>query len=287
MNEIKIDSYSKINLTLNILSKREDGYHEIETIMQSINLADKVIITKTRDDEGIIIKCNHSQVPVDNQSLAYKSAEKILKKYGIEKGVKIEIDKKIPLASGMAGGSANSATILVGLNKVFDLGLNNKELRGIGEELGMDVPFCIQNGTALAYQRGEKITPLSPIFPPLWIVVINPGIRISTQWAYFNLNLKQAKNKKNHTKNMLKALNKGSPQEIAKNLYNSFEGLVIKTFPEIGDIKDNLINKGALGALMSGSGSTVFGIAQNEKEAISIYKKLKQRYNLIWVVHTI
>jgi len=285
MNEIKIDSYSKINLTLNILARREDGYHEIETIMQSINLADKVIITEEK--EGIKIKCNHPQVPVSNQSLAYRSAEKILKKFGIERGVKIEIDKKIPLASGMAGGSANSATILVGINKLFNLTLSNEDLRKIGEELGMDVPFCIQNGTALAYQRGEKITPLPPINPPLWIVVINPGFKISTQWAYNNLDLEKIKRRKNNTEAMLAALREGEPWEIAKNLFNSFEGLIIKKYPETARVKDRLINEGVLGALISGSGPAVFGIAQNEEEALQIYEKLKPEYKLIWVVHTI
>ncbi len=154
MNRIKINSYSKINLTLHILSKREDGYHEIETIMQSINLADQVIITE--ENKGIKIACNNPQVPIDADSLAYKSAEKIMNRCGVKKGVKIEIDKKIPIASGMAGGSTNSATILVGINKFFNLNLSNEDLRGIGEELGMDVPFFIQNGTALAYKRGEK-----------------------------------------------------------------------------------------------------------------------------------
>ncbi|MCK4240115.1 MAG: 4-(cytidine 5'-diphospho)-2-C-methyl-D-erythritol kinase [Candidatus Atribacteria bacterium] len=285
MNEIKINSYSKINLALNILDKRKDGYHEVETIIQSINLADKVIITEEK--EGIKIKCNHPQVPVDSQSLAYKSAEKMLKKYGIERGVKIEIDKKIPLASGMAGGSANSATILVGINKLFSLNLSNEVLREIGEELGTDVPFCIQNGTALAYQRGEKITLLPPINPPLWIVVINPGFKISTQWAYNNLDLEKVKGRKDNTKAMLTVLKEGKSQEIAKNLFNSFEELVIKKFPEIEKVKDRLINEGALGALMSGSGPTVFGIAQNKKEALQIYEKLILEYKSIWVVHSI
>lgn len=285
MNEIKIDSYSKINLTLNILAKRADGYHEIETIMQSINLADKVIIAEER--EGIKIKCNHPQVPVNNQSLAYRSAEKILKKFGIEKGVKIEINKKIPLASGMAGGSANSATILVGINKLFNLNLSNEDLRKMGEELGMDVPFCIQNGTALAYQRGEKITPLPPINPPLWIVVINPGFKISTQWAYNNLDLEKIKRRKDNTEAMLVALREGKPWEIAKNLFNSFEGLIIKKYSETARVKDRLINEGALGALISGSGPAVFGIAKNEEEALKIYEKLKPEYKLIWVAHTI
>jgi 4-diphosphocytidyl-2-C-methyl-D-erythritol kinase len=185
MNKIEIDSYSKINLTLNILGKRRDGYHNIETIMQSINLADRIFIKEEKEE--IKIKCSHPLVPVDTRSLTYRSAEKILSRYRIKKGVKIEIDKKIPLASGMAGGSANSASILVGINKLFALNLSNKVLREMGEELGMDVPFCIQNGTALAYHKGEKVTPLPPINPPLWTIIINPGFEIPTKWAYNNI----------------------------------------------------------------------------------------------------
>jgi len=282
MKEIEIDSYSKINLTLNILAKRQDGYHNIETIMQSINLADRVFIKEEK--EGIKIKCNHPQVPIDDQSLAYRSAEKILNRCRVTKGVKIEIDKKIPLASGMAGGSANSASILVGINKLFTLNLSNEDLRGMGEELGMDVPFCIQNGTALAYHRGEKVTSLSPVNPPLWIIIINPGFEIPTKWAYNNLDLNLIKREKNNTKAMLEALKGGGARGIAKNLFNSFEELIIEKYPEIGKIKDRLIEEGAL---MSGSGSTVFGIAQNEEQALKIYKNLKSEYKSIWIVHSI
>lgn len=285
MNEIEIDSYSKINLTLNILAKRQDGYHDIETIMQSINLADRIFIKEEK--EGIKIKCSHPLVPVDSQSLTYRSAEKILQRYRITRGVKIEIDKKIPLAGGMAGGSANSASILVGINKLFALNLSNKDLREIGEELGMDVPFCILNGTALAYHKGEKVTPLSPINPPLWIIIINPGFEIPTKWAYNNLNLEWLKKEKNNTKGMLNALKEGKLPGIAKNLFNSFEGLIIKKYPEIGKIKDRLIEEGALGALMSGSGPTVFGIAQNKEQALKIYEKLKSEYKSIWAVQTV
>jgi 4-diphosphocytidyl-2-C-methyl-D-erythritol kinase len=285
MKEVEIDSYSKINLTLNILAKRQDGYHNIETIMQSINLADRVFIKEEK--EGIKIKCNHPQVPIDDQSLAYRSAEKILNRCRVTKGVKIEIDKKIPLASGMAGGSANSASILVGINKLFTLNLSNEDLRGMGEELGMDVPFCIQNGTALAYHRGEKVTSLSPVNPPLWIIIINPGFEIPTKWAYNNLDLNLIKREKNNTKAMLEALKGGGARGIAKNLFNSFEELIIEKYPEIGKIKDRLIEEGALGALMSGSGSTVFGIAQNEEQALKIYKNLKSEYKSIWIVHSI
>jgi len=285
MNKIEIDSYSKINLTLHVLGKRQDGYHDLETIMQSVNLADRIFIKKEK--EGIKIKCSHPLVPVDSQSLTYRTAEKILNRYKITKGVKIEIDKKIPLASGMAGGSANSASILVGINKLFALNLNNKDLRRIGEELGMDVPFCIQNGTALAYHKGEKVTPLPLVDPPLWLIIINPGFEIPTRWAYNNLDLDQIKKEKNSTEAMLKALKKRELQGIAKNLFNSFERLIIKKYPEIGKIKDRLIEEGILGALMSGSGPTVFGIAQNEEQAFKIYEKLKSEYKLIWVVQTV
>lgn len=285
MRKIEIDSFSKINLTLSILGKRQDGYHNIETIMQSINLADRIFIKEEK--EGIKIKCNHPLVPTDTQSLTYRSAEKILNRYRVAKGVKIEIDKKIPLASGMAGGSANSASILVGINKLFTLNLSNKDLREVGEELGMDVPFCIQNGTALAYHRGEKVTPLLPINPPLWIIIINPGFEIHTKWAYNNIDLDRIKGERNNTKAMLKALKMGGLEEIAQNLFNSFEELIIKKYPGIGKIKDRLIEEGALGALMSGSGPTVFGIAQNKERALKIYEKIKSEYKSIWVVHTV
>ena len=285
MKEIEIDSYSKINLTLNILGKRQDGYHNIETIMQSVNLADRIFIKEEK--EGIEIKCSHPLIPVDTQSLTYRTAEKILNRYRVTKGVKIEIDKKIPLSSGMAGGSANSASILVGINKLFALNLSNKDLREIGEELGMDVPFCIQNGTALAYHKGEKVTSLFPINPPLWVIIINPGFEIPTKWAYNNIDLDRIKKEKNNTEDMLKALKDRELPGIAKNLFNSFEELAIKKYPEIGKIKDRLIEEGAMGALMSGSGPTVFGIAQNKEQALRIYEKLKSEYKLIWAVQTI
>ena len=176
---------------------------------------------------------------------------------------------------------------MVGINKLFALNLSNKVLREIGEELGMDVPFCIQNGTALAYHKGEKVTPLPPINPPLWTIIINPGFEIPTKWAYNNLDLGLIKREKNNTIAMLKALKKGGLEGIAKNLFNSFEELIIKKYPEIGKIKDRLMEEGALGALMSGSGPTVFGIAQNKEQVLKIYEKLKSEYKSIWVVQTV
>ncbi|MEA1940544.1 MAG: 4-(cytidine 5'-diphospho)-2-C-methyl-D-erythritol kinase, partial [Candidatus Caldatribacteriota bacterium] len=285
MKEIKINSYSKINLILQVLDKREDGYHNIESIMQSVNLADEVIIRERK--EGIRIDCDHHNVPTNLESLAYRTAKDILDKCGTKKGINIKINKNIPLGSGMAGGSTNSAAILAGINKIYNFGLDDEGLRKMGSKLGMDIPFFIQNGTALAYHKGEKVTHFSSIEPPLWLVIINPEFEISTKWAYQNLDLKKDEYNRNNTTDMISSLKTGRPEDIAKYLYNSFEKSIIKNYPEIGKIKERLIREGALGALMSGSGPTVFGIAKNQKEAFKIYKKVKPEYKLAWVVHTI
>lgn len=285
MNNIEIKSYAKINLILNVLSKREDGYHNIESIMQSISLADKVTISERMN--GIKIDCDHHQVPTDLNSLAYRTAGKILDKCKLKKGIDIKINKNIPLGSGLAGGSTNSATILMGINKVYHLGLTNDKLREIGGELGMDIPFFIQNGTALAYHKGEKVTHFASVQPPLWLVVLNPGFEVSTQWAYQNLKFEKGSVQADRIDKMILALKTGKPEEIAANLYNSFEKMMIRKFPEIGKIKETLIKEGALGVLMSGSGPTIFGIAKNKDAALKIYSNIKSRYNLIWVVHTV
>lgn len=282
--KIVLNSYAKINLILNVLCRREDGYHEVESIMQSINLADRIILSESED---IHIECNHPQIPTDTNSLIYSTAQKILQKYHLKKGVRIEIEKRIPLASGLAGGSANAATILKGINDLYDLGLSFMDLKILGEKLGMDVPFCLQNGTALAYHRGEKIIPLAPIIPPLWLILINPGLEISTQWAYYHLSLEKGFVKKGNIKAMLLAIKKGKPEEISRNLFNSFEELILKTYPQVKMIKKRLKDSGALGVLMSGSGPTIFGVMSNQKEAQKVYEKLKPEYPLSWVVQTI
>ena len=256
MNKIEIKSYAKVNLILNVLSKREDGYHNIENIMQSISLADKVTISERMN--GIYIDCDHHHVPTSFESLAYRTAEKIINECHLKKGINIKINKNIPLAGGLAGGSTNSATILTGINKIYNLNLTNDRLREIGGELGMDIPFFVQSGTALAYHRGERVVHFKSIEPPLWLVILNPGFEISTRWAYQNLSFEKSNVKKDRINKMIMALKTGKPEEIAKNIYNSFEKLVIGKFPVIGDIKETLVKEGALGTLMSGSGPTIW-----------------------------
>lgn len=285
MKKIEFRSYAKVNLILNVLSKCEDGYHNIESIMQSISLSDKVTISERKS--GINISCNHDLVPTDFESLAYRAAEKILIECDGDQGVNIKIDKEIPLASGLAGGSTNAASILTGINKLYNLGINSGKLREIGGELGMDIPFFIQNGTALAYHKGEKIAHFESINPPLWLVIVNPGFEVSTHWAYQNLDVKKNNLKKDRINKMILALKNGNPELIAENLYNSFEELMNEKFPETEDLKNDLIKAGALGALMSGSGPTIFGIAKNKNDAFNIVERMKFSSKFIRIVHTI
>jgi len=285
VKKIEFRSYAKVNLILNVLSKCEDGYHNIESIMQSISLSDKVTISERKS--GINISCNHDLVPTDFESLAYRAAEKILIECDGDQGVNIKIDKEIPLASGLAGGSTNAASILTGINKLYNLGINSGKLREIGGELGMDIPFFIQNGTALAYHKGEKIAHFESINPPLWLVIVNPGFEVSTHWAYQNLDVKKNNLKKDRINKMILALKNGNPELIAENLYNSFEELMNEKFPETEDLKNDLIKAGALGALMSGSGPTIFGIAKNKNDAFNIVERMKFSSKFIRIVHTI
>lgn len=284
MDEVKIESYAKINLVLNILSRREDGYHDIESIMQTISLSDKVTLKEKL--KGINIICDHAQVPVNEGGLAYRTAEKILSECKIGKGIQIKINKKIPLASGLAGGSSNSAAILKGINSIYHLGLTDDKLKKIGEELGMDIPFFIRGGTALAYDRGEKVHHYN-VKSPLWLIVINPGFEVSTLWAYRNLDIQKDRLPREYIDRMTTALKSGNPGEISRNLHNSFERTVIKKFPEVGYIKERLIKEGVMGASMSGSGPTVFGIAKNKDSALKIYNRMRCEYRLIWLVHTV
>lgn len=187
MNEIALESYAKINLALDILYKRDDGYHEINTIMQQIDLKDRVVIRNK--DSGIDIQCNNKDVPIDRNNLVYKAWEKIREKTGINRGVGIIIDKKIPIAAGLAGGSSNGGAVLKGLNLLWDLNLSDEELMEIGKKIGADVPFCIMGGTAWARGIGEKLTKLKG-FSGYNILLANVGIPVSTEWVYKNMDLK-------------------------------------------------------------------------------------------------
>ncbi len=283
MHEIILEAFGKINLSLDVLHRRPDGYHELNTIMQQIDLKDTIILKEL--EKGIKIECNHEGVPLDNSNLVYKAWEKIVEKTGINKGVHIIIDKKIPVASGLAGGSANGAAVLKGLNTLWNLNLSYEELKDIGLEIGADVPFCIMGGTAHAKGIGEKLTKLRS-FSNKMVLLANVGIPISTAYVYENLNLKDINSRIDIDK-MLEYIEDDNLPKLAENMANVMEQVVIKEYPIIDEIKKDMIRYGALGSMMSGSGPTVFGLFDDEEKLYRCKNELEKRIKNVFIAKTV
>lgn len=256
MKNIEIESYGKINLALDVLYKRDDNYHEINTIMQQISLKDIVKIENI-SKKDIIIECNKSDLPLDSSNLVYKAWQKIKEKTGIEKGVKINIHKEIPIAAGLAGGSSNAAATLIGLNKLWNLDLSDEELQEIGVSIGADVPYCLVGGTSHARGIGEILTKIIR-FEGKHLLLFNPGIQISTAYVYGKL--RPERSNRIDIEKIISFIEKDDLMGVATNMKNIMEDVVIEQYPIIGEIKKYMLECGALGSLMSGSGSTVFGL---------------------------
>lgn len=285
MRQLRIKAYAKINLFLDVLYKRPDGYHEIETVLQSIGLSDDIILRKLSTD--IKIKCEHPQVPLDESNLAYRAAKLILEASSLSEGVEITMKKRIPISAGLGGGSADAAGVLVGLNQLFELGYEREELMQFGVKLGADVPFCILGGTALGRGIGEVLTPLPPI-DRIWLVLVNPGFMVSTASVYQNLhartfNFELANSKSENLgltkcpKNvniLIQQIQTSNLRKIGNEMFNALEAVVANRYPVIWKLKNQLKKFGALGALMSGSGPTVFALMPDEFHAKSAAVKL-------------
>lgn len=259
MNEITIDCPAKINLSLDILGKREDGYHEISTIMQTISLYDKVKIKKSNDFR---ITVKGANLPLDDNNIALKIAKVMMKKYNIQGGVEINIEKNIPVAAGLAGGSSDAAGVILGINKIYDLNLSDNELMDIGALVGSDVSYLIKRGTALCTGRGEKVETLKSLTGHK-VLIAKPNISVSTKWVYDNLNLKAIENKPN-TKLLVSFIENNDIDSISKNLLNVLETVTITKYKVIDEIKNFMKNNGSIGSIMSGSGPTVFGIFKDD-----------------------
>ena len=268
MDRIELSSHAKINLRLDILCKRADGYHDIRTLLQRISLKDEVHVSIVKS--GIEVTCDNPQVPLNEDNLAYRAAKAILNRYKVKDGVSIVIKKHIPIAAGLGGGSSNAASTLMGINQLFALGIAKQELMKIGSTIGADVPFFIFGKTAQATGIGDRLEAID-MTPKLWLLLITPDIPISTSWAYRSLKMGLTNKCINIT--ISNCINHIS--EIITILSNDLEKVVIPRYPIIQKIKDELINKGARGSLMSGSGSTVFGIFKSEDEAKEAYTQLK------------
>lgn len=272
MEEIRLKARAKINLGLDVVRKREDGYHEVRMIMQTINLYDKITLRR-QDRPGIRVTTNLNYLPVNEDNLVYKAAKLLMDEFHVEQGLKIDLNKFVPVAAGMAGGSSDAAAVLVGTNRMFRLGLTKKQLMERAVKIGADVPYCVMRGTALAEGIGEKLTPLPPM-PPCHILIAKPKVHVSTKFVYGNLRANELKEHPD-IDGQLDALEKGNLKELAARMGNVLETVTIPEYPVINQIKQIMLEGGALNAMMSGSGPTVFGLFDDEEAARRTYQILQ------------
>lgn len=280
--DFSINAYAKINLTLDVLHKRADGYHEVEMVMQSVALADTLTFEPANEFRLV---CNNPRLPVDEHNLVTRTAFYLKERYNVTKGAKISLQKNIPLAAGLAGGSSDAAATLHGLNLLWDLRLSTAELIHIGKELGSDIPFCLLGGTALAMGRGEQLT-LLPKLPKLWLVLVKPDLDVSTKDIYAHWESWGA-NQINKSSQMVQAIKESRREGVLEHLSNHLECVTSKLYPQVMDIKQKLVANGALKAVMSGSGPTVYGVMKSESEASRLKKFLSQYYEYVYVTYTL
>ena len=266
-------AYAKINLGLDVVGCLENGYHEVRMIMQTVRICD--VLTLKKAEAGITVTTDHGELPTDENNLIYKAAKLMSDKYDIKEGVQIHLEKHIPIAAGMAGGSTDAAATFLGMNELFACGADEEALRELGVKVGADVPYCIMGGTALAEGIGEKLTRL-PSPPQCFLLVAKPDINVSTKYVYEHLDA-EGVIKHPDIDGMIQAITNQDLQGIVDRLENVLENVTVKKYPVIQKIKDIMIQMGAEGSLMSGSGPTVFGIYTKEEKAKAAYRELEVR----------
>lgn len=278
MNKITIKARAKINLTLDILRKRPDGFHEVEMVMQTLELHDNVTLEEKSD--GIEVVTDHPLLTAGESNIAYKAADLLIRQFKLNKGVKIKIDKQIPVAAGLAGGSADAAAVLTGLNRLWNLGLSFDELAQLGSQIGSDVPFCIKGGTAVAKGRGEIITPL-PAAPEIWMVLAKPPIEVSTAEVYKHFRI-DASVSTSRAEATIKAIKAADIEGITENLGNALESVTLNRYPVVSQLKSAMQALGIKKPLMSGSGPSVFGFTGNpsvaQEAALHLQKLLPDHF---------
>lgn len=273
MDSTWINAPAKINIGLDVIRRREDGYHEVKMIMQSIRLFDRLTLTKS-STPGIHLTTNLRFLPVNEDNLVYKSAKLLMDEFGIDEGLEIRLDKRIPVAAGMAGGSTDAASCMLAINHLYNLGLSKRQLMKRGVRLGADIPYCILKGTALAEGIGEKLSTI-PQTPDCYILIAKPGIHVSTKFVYSNLVLDE------NTPHpdidcMIAAMKKRDLYSLCEHMGNILETVTIPAHPEIAKIKKCILENGAIGSLMSGSGPTVFGIFDDLDRAKAAKEKCRE-----------
>ena len=280
---MKIKAYAKVNIALDVIGKREDGYHLLKMIMQAIDLYDEIIVEKI--DKGIKINCNKPYVPTDERNLAYKAAKLFIDKFNIDSGVSITIKKNIPVSAGLAGGSTDCAAVLKLMNNIFKTNLTDQELMDLGVKLGADVPYCIVGGTALCEGIGEKITKIKP-FKDKILVLVKPPFGVSTKAVYQDFDLSKVVFHPN-VEGLIKNIEKDNLDYVAKNMKNLLENVTLLKYKEIISIKQAMIENGSIGSMMSGSGPTVFAFFDDMVKAQKCYDVMKKKYKDTYITRTI
>jgi len=280
---VLLKAHAKINLSLDIVGKREDGYHLLEMVMQTVNLHDEIEITII--DEGIHVTCDKDYVPVDERNIAYKAARLLMELKQIEKGVRIDIIKKIPVAAGLAGGSTDAAAVLKGMNELFSLEMTTEELMEVGLKLGADVPFCIKGGTCLCEGVGEIITPLKP-FRDHIVLLVKPSFGVSTKDAYGGFALDKI-NRHVDTDKLIRAMEENDLKGMSYFSRNLLENVVLRRYPVLKSIKQSMQKSGSVITLMSGSGPTIYGIFTSAEQAENAARVLHKNGNEVILTRTI
>lgn len=279
MDKIVMRAYAKVNITLDTLRKRDDGYHDVKMIMQSVSLYDKITIRKSN---SIKIRTNLKFLPTNEKNIAYKAAALFSENYPECRGAEIDMSKRIPVSAGLAGGSSNAAAVLVGLNKLYDNPFSTEKLLELGAKLGSDVPFCITGGTALSEGRGEILTPLTPLPENTVILIAKPPVHVSTAEVYGRLNVSKLVEHPD-TAGCISAIEKGDINGVAIRMFNVLETVTAPEHPAIGELKLQMIRLGALGSVMSGSGPSVIGIFKNKTDAINAKKEISESLRDVFV----
>lgn len=274
MDKINLKALAKINLGLDVLGVRDNGYHDVRMVMQTIYLYDEVTLEK-KEEPGIVVETNLFYLPVDENNIAYKAAKLLKDEFDIQEGIKITLKKHIPVAAGLAGGSSNAAAVLVGMNKLFSLGLSEQDLKDRGVKLGADVPYCVMRGTVLAEGIGEELTPLPPM-PRCYVLIAKPPISVSTKVVYNKLDSKEIEEHPD-IDGILEGLKAADIEKVTVSMGNVLEKVTEEDYPVIAEIKGIMKEEGALNAMMSGSGPTVFGIFNTRHEAKVAAAKIRKK----------
>ncbi|SMC29063.1 4-diphosphocytidyl-2-C-methyl-D-erythritol kinase [Clostridium acidisoli DSM 12555] len=278
-----LKAYAKINISLDVIGKRKDGYHLLKMIMQSIDLYDLIEFNEAK--EGINITCDRQYIPTDDRNIAYKTAKLFLDTYKIKAGIDINIKKNIPVSAGLAGGSTDGAAVLKAMRSIFKVNISDKELMDLGLKIGADIPYCITGGTALCEGIGEKIKPLKP-FREKILVLVKPNFGVSTKEVYKNFDLSKVY-KHPDTELLIEAMAKEDLNYVSLNMKNLLENVTLRRHSVLREIKDDMIKYETLGSMMSGSGPTIFGFFDDMLKAQDCFLHMKEKYNEVYITRTI